>query len=137
MKFKFGRRLFLMAGSLFLGLIMLSACSGSKSIQGTWQVQDGAGKNSTLTFKDKKMTLDGKTYDYKQNAVGFQNSVKYYGIQQDGKEYSIIFPDKDKNVALLLEPDSNDNYLKGSFLYAMNKKTTPSYKSYAKKYLNN
>lgn len=67
--------------------------------------------------------------------MGTQNGASYYGITQNGKVYSIIFPDKNEDVALMIEPDSTDNYLKGKLLYAMNKKTTPDYNSYVKKYL--
>lgn len=120
---------------LALSLLILVGCSGSKSIQGTWRVQDGSGKNSTIVFKDKKITVDGKTFDYTQNAIGTKNGINYCGIKQDNKNYTIVFPEKDKNIAIMIEPDSTDNYLQGKMLYAMNKKTQPSYKEYAKKYL--
>ncbi|MFL0252823.1 hypothetical protein ACJDT4_20655 [Clostridium neuense] len=120
---------------LVLSLLILDGCSGSKSIQGTWKVQDGSGENSTMVFKDKKVTVDGKTFDYTQNAVGTKNGVNYYGIKQDNKNYTIVFPDKDKNIAIMIEPDSTDNYLQGKMLYAMNKIKQPNYKEYAKKYL--
>lgn len=120
---------------LVLSLLILGGCSGSKSIQGTWKVQDGSGKNSTIVFKDKKVIVDGKTFDYTQNAVGTENRIKYCGIKQDNKNYTIVFPEKDKNIAIMLEPDSTDNYLQGKMLYAMNKTIQPNYKEYAKKYL--
>lgn len=50
--------------------------------------------------------------------------------------YSLIIPEKKKDVALLLQPDSEDNYLLGSLVYAMNKKSQPDYKEYVNEYLN-
>ncbi|PJI07277.1 MULTISPECIES: glycosyltransferase [Clostridium] len=120
---------------LVLSLLILGGCSGSKSIQGTWKVQDGSGENSTMVFKDKKVTVDGKTFAYTQNAVGIKNGINYCVIKQDNKNYTIVFPDKDKKIAIMIEPDSTDNYLRGKMLYAMNKITQPNYKKYAKKYL--
>ncbi|URZ02839.1 glycosyltransferase [Clostridium felsineum] len=120
---------------LVMSLLILTGCSGSKSIQGTWKVQNANGKNSTIVFKDKKVTVDGKTFDYTQNAVGTENGINYYVIQQHNEKYTIIFPDKDKNIAIMIEPDSTDNYLQGKLLYAMNKIKQPNYKEYATKYL--
>lgn len=121
--------------SLLTVVVLLSGCSGSKKIQGTWNAQDGSGQNSTIIFNNKKVSVNGKEYSYTQTAVGTKNGTNYYGITQNGKNYSIIFPDKNEDVALMIEPDSTDNYLKGKLLYAMNKKRTPDYNSYANKYL--
>ncbi|TNU79985.1 glycosyltransferase [Lactococcus lactis] len=121
--------------SLLTVVVLLSGCSGSKKIQGTWNAQDGSGQNFTIIFNNKKVSVNGKEYSYTQTAVGTQNGTNYYGITQNGKNYSIIFPDKNEDVALMIEPDSTDNYLKGKLLYAMNKKRTPDYNSYVKKYL--
>ncbi|KHD37944.1 glycosyltransferase [Clostridium acetobutylicum] len=125
----------LLVMGLVMTLFILVGCSGSKSIQGTWKVQDGSGKNSTIVFKDKKVIVDGKTFDYTQNGVGTKNGIKYYQIQQDNKNYTIVFPDKDKNIAIMIEPDSTDNCLQGKLLYAMNKIKQPNYKEYGTKYL--
>lgn len=131
---KTNKIIFLLLG-LVMTLIVLVGCSGSKSLQGKWKVQDASGDNSTIIFTEKKVTVDGQTYNYTQNAVGTQNGTNYYGITQNGKVYSIVFPNKNEEVALMIEPDSTDNYLKGKLLYAMNKKRTPDYNSYVKKYL--
>ncbi|AYG00456.1 glycosyltransferase [Lactococcus allomyrinae] len=131
---KTNKIIFLLLG-LAISLVVLVGCSGSKSIQGTWKVQDASGDNSTITFTDKKVTVDGQTYNYTQNAVGTENGVNYYGIKQDGQNYTIIFPDKNKNIAIMIQPDSTDDYLKGTMLYAMNKTNQPNYKEYSTKYL--
>ncbi|WP_342588721.1 glycosyltransferase [Lactococcus protaetiae] len=125
---------FLLLG-LVVSLVVLAGCSGSKSIQGTWKAQDGAGKNSTIIFTDKKVTVDGQTYNYTQNAIGTENGIKYYGIKQDGQNYTIIFPVKNKNIAIMIKPNSTDDSLKGKMLYAMNKTVQPRYNDYATKYL--
>lgn len=53
----------------------------------------------------------------------------------EGKKYSIIFPDADKNIAVLLQPTSEDNYLEGTMILAMNRKEKPNYDKYAKNYI--
>lgn len=116
-------------------LTFLVGCSGAKEIQGTWYVQNSKGKNLMITFTDKKVSIDGDEYKYTQNAIGTENGAKYYGITQNGKTYSIIFPEKDENIALMIEPESTDNYLQGTLLFAMNKKKEPNYSSYAQKYI--
>ena len=67
-----------------------------------------------------------------------RNGVSYYGLtrKDNGETFSIVFPEKDKNTAIMLIPDSDDDYLTGSMLFAMNRKEKPDYKKYAEKYLN-
>lgn len=125
----------ILAISLALSLVFLTACSGSKSIQGTWKAQDIAGTNYTIEFTDEEVIVDGESFDYTQNAIGTKNGISYHGIKQDGEDYSIVFPDKDKDIAIMIQPDSTDDYFKGVMLYAMNKTTEPDYMEYAKKYL--
>ena len=64
--------------------------------------------------------------------------MSYYGLtrKDNGGTFSIVFPEKDKNIAIMLIPDSDDDYLTGSMLFAMNRKEKPDYKKYAEKYLN-
>ncbi|AUW96363.1 glycosyltransferase [Streptococcus pluranimalium] len=119
---------------LFMSIVLLVGCKGSKKIQGTWKAQDSTGKNSTIQFKENVVVIDNQEYDYKQNATGFKNQVSYYGITQNGEQYSIIFPEKNKNIALLIRPTSTDDYLAGEMLYALNRKEEPNYKEYAEKY---
>jgi hypothetical protein len=107
-----------------------------KTYQGTWYVQNSEGQNSTINFMDKKIVIDDDEYDYTQNAVGIENGIRYYGIVQNGKHYSIIFPEKDKNIALMIKPNSTDDYLQGTLIFAMNKNDAPNFNSYAKKYIN-
>ena len=47
----------------------------------------------------------------------------------------MIFPDQDRNIAIMIQPSSEKDDLSGLLLYAMNKKEQPSYEDYAKKYL--
>ncbi|MEX2785707.1 glycosyltransferase [Streptococcus sp. H49] len=129
-------QLIITALSLLFGFFLLSGCSGSDNLQGTWKVQDASGQNGTIEFKEKTVIVDGEEYDYTQNAVGTENGVTYYGIKQNGQNYSIIFPEDDDNLAIMLEVESTDNYLEGTMLYAMNKSKSPNYQSYAKKYMN-
>lgn len=136
-KYKFGsnRQLIIIAIILVSMLTTLVGCRGSKTFQGAWYAQNSDGKNLNIIFTEKKVSIDGDEYNYTQNAIGTENGVKYYGIVQNGKHYSIIFPTKDRNIALMIEPDSSDDYLQGTLLFAMNKRSTPNYNNYAKKYI--
>ncbi|WP_063282182.1 hypothetical protein [Lactococcus cremoris] len=129
------KKLLLMVFGLVLMLSILTGCKGSKNIQGTWHIRNSDEKDLTINFTDKKVTIEGDEYKYTQNAIGTENGIKYYGIMENGKNYSIIFPEKDKNIALMIEPDSSDNYLQGTLIFAMNKKERPSYNEYAERYL--
>ena len=58
-----------------------------------------------------------------------------FKIEQNGESFTVVFPDQDKNVAVMIQPSSKEDILSGKLLYAMNKKEQPSYEDYAKKYL--
>ncbi|GAB2025566.1 glycosyltransferase [Lactovum odontotermitis] len=127
----------LLAVSLAFAFVLLTGCSGTKSIQGTWKVQDGSGANSTITFTDKMVTVEGQNFDYTQNEAGTKNGINYYGIKQNNQNYTIIFPEKkDKNVAIMIKPDSIDEPLQGTLIHAMDKSKQPNYAEYAAKYSN-
>lgn len=83
-------------------LLFLTACKGSKQIQGTWKAQDSAGTNVTITISKNTFKVDDETYDYIQNIVGIKNSSRYYVLKINKQMYSLIFPEKKKDVALLL-----------------------------------
>ncbi len=116
-------------------LLLVTACSGSDAIQGSWETQDSNGNYGTMVFEDKTITYDGKTFEYTQNAVGTKNGIQYYGIRQNGQTYSIIFPEKDKNIAFMIVPDSSDSYLTGSVVYVMDRTQQPNYSEYVEAYL--
>lgn len=120
-------------------LIIMVGCSGSKEIQKNWKAEDATDNVYSIEIKDKEIIIsnnkDTDKMDYKQNAIGTSNGVKYYGLTIDNEKYSIIFPEKGNiDLALFLKIDSDD-YLDGTLVYAMNTKEQPSYKEYAEKYL--
>ena len=116
--------------SLLIPLFILAGCN-----KGKWNVQDSNHEYTTVTFTDKKVSVNGQEAEYKQVEVGFKNNVQYIVIEMEGKKYSIIFPDADKNIAVLLQPTSEDNYLEGTMILAMNRKEKPNYDKYAKNYI--
>ena len=121
---------------LSLSLVLISACSSSPAkLEGKWKVQTGAKKNSELVFTKDTVTVDGEKYPYKQKSIERKNGIVYYKIEQNGESYSVIFPDQDRNIAIMIQPSSEKDDLSGLLLYAMNKKEQPSYEDYAKKYL--
>ena len=121
--------------SLLIPLSILAGCNSKQNLKGKWNVQDSNHEYTTVTFTDKKVSVNGQEAEYKQVEVGFKNNVQYIVIEMEGKKYSIIFPDADKNIAVLLQPTSEDNYLEGTMILAMNRKEKPNYDKYAKNYI--
>ena len=111
---------------LALFLVILSACGSSSTpkLEGEWKAQTGANENVSLVFAKDTVSVNGEKFDYKQTSV-----------KQNGGSYTVIFPDKDKNIAVMIQPSSKDDVLSGKLLYAMNRKEQPSYSEYAKKYI--
>lgn len=121
---------------LSLSLVLISACSSSPAkLEGKWKVQTGDKKNGELVFTKDTVIVDGERYPYKQKSIERKDGIVYYKIEQNGKSYSVIFPDQDRNIAIMIQPSSKEDDLSGLLLYAMNKKEQPSYEDYAKKYL--
>lgn len=122
--------------SLFIGFITLSACSGSDEIVGKWNAQGADGTELVVEIDKKQLTVDGETSDYVQNGFGFENSMSYYRIEVDEQySYTIIFPEKDKSIAILIQPTDVKEPLAGTLIFAMNKNEQPNYLEYGKKYL--
>lgn len=122
---------------LALFLILLSACGSSSTpkLEGEWKAQTGANENVALVFAKDTVSVNGEKFDYKQTSVKQKGEITYYEIEQNGGSYTVIFPDKDKNIAVMIQPSSKDDVLSGKLLYAMNRKEQPSYSEYAKKYI--
>ena len=120
-------------GLLSVFLMILSACSSSTGnhantnyLQGEWKVQTANGQNSTITFDKDSVTVGEKKFAYKQKSVKTKKGLTYYKIEQNGEDYSVIFPEKDKNIAIMIQPTSSKDDLYGTMLYAMNKKKQPN-----------
>ena len=122
---------------LALFLILLSACGSSSTpkLEGEWKAQTGANENVAIVFAKDTVSVNGEKFDYKQTSVKQKGEITYYEIEQNGGSYTVIFPDKDKNIAVMIQPSSKDDVLSGKLLYAMNRKEQPSYSEYAKKYI--
>lgn len=123
---------------LLFSLFILTACGGSKTIQGTWNAQDANGSKHTVDFQEKIVLFDGVSYNYSLTEQGTTSKgVAYYGFKLDGREYSLVFPEKgDDKTAVILLLDSADDYLTGDIYYALSKDDSVSYQEYAKKYQN-
>ncbi len=93
----------------------LFSCEGSDVYRGKWKALDKEGNKLEIEFFPKKMTLLdslGKSinYDYTQNSIESDDSIKSYGITlSDGRIYQIYFPKKDCSIGLIL--DENDNQI--------------------------
>jgi len=81
-----------------LALIALSGCSGSDTYLGEWKGTDINGDKYILSFKAKNFFIkrasgDSLNFEYTQNSVNIENSVRTYGIKlNDGRAYNILFP---------------------------------------------
>lgn len=130
-------RVILMSILSLFSLLTLVACKGSSKIQGTWYAEDPTGKNSTVVITEDTLSLGGEANSYTQNGLGIKNGVRYYVIKMKDYDeyYSIIFPDKDKNISVLLQIDDTDEPLRGTMILALNKDKNPDYSDYANKYL--
>lgn len=121
---------------LLIGMVTLSACSGSDEIIGTWQAQAADGTELVIEIDKKQITVGDETSDYVQNGFGFENNMSYYRIEVDEQySYTIIFPEKDKSIAILIQPIDEDEPLAGTLIFAMNKNEQPNYLEYGNKYL--
>ena len=84
---------------LFLfALAALTGCQGSDTYMGEWKGTDINGDKYTLFFKPKNFSIkraagDSLNFEYTQNSVKIENSVKTYGLTlNDGRVYHILFP---------------------------------------------
>ena len=84
--------------------------------------------------KYRKNKSDVSTYETILNSEG---AVKYFIFtsSKNNKVYTIVFPRKDKDKAIMVESNSSNYALKGKVVYAMNKKTAPDYDEYMNKYI--
>ena len=118
-------------------LIFVSGCGNSKNLLlGEWNAEKDIDVNDIVKFDNDRVTVNGKEYDYKLKSKENKGDLIYYKIEQNGESYTIIFPDKDKNIAIMIQPYSQNDDLYGKVLYAMNKKDQPNYSEYVKKYIN-
>jgi hypothetical protein len=79
-------------------ILFLASCSGSDVYQGNWKAKDAEGNKFEIVFEPKSFEIkdvNGKVlkYEYAQNSVKIENTVKTYGIHlSDGRIYNIFFP---------------------------------------------
>ena len=119
-----------------LFLLFVSGCGSSKNLLlGEWKAQTGAQKTDVVKFDSNKVTVNGQEFDYKVKSTENKGDIIYYQIEQNGELFTVIFPDKDRNIAVMIQPYKSEDPLSGKLLYAMNKNEQPNYSEYAKKYV--
>lgn len=83
---------------LMFTLLALTGCKGSDVYLGEWKGTDINGDQYILSFTPrnfwiKKTNGDSLNFEYTQNSVKIENSVRTYGIKlKDGRAYNIFFP---------------------------------------------
>ncbi len=79
-------------------LLTLTGCNGSEVYQGKWKATDAEGKHYEIEFSPQTFTIKDqqgqeKQYDYSQNSIVIENSVRTYGIKlTDGRALNVFFP---------------------------------------------
>ena len=123
-----------------LCMVSMVACSKSApSLQGEWKAQDALKKDYKIIFKKDKVTIGEHDYNYTVDGPKAKDNYTYYSlkVKDQGKEtsYTVFFPTKSKDTALFLQPNDDQEALKGQMLFALNKKENPDYYDYVKKYM--
>lgn len=95
--------------------ILLVSCEGSKTYRGSWKAMDAQGKKVEIIFDAKsfviKDSIGQSKYEYRQNSIEINNSVRTYKIQiSDGRNYQINFPNSNNESEGLIK-DENGNLL--------------------------
>ena len=120
---------------LVVCILLLAGCSGSDSYRGSWKATDMGGNKFDILFDAKSFEIKdttGKavTFDYTQNSVKIENSIRTYGLHlADGRVYNLRFPfANDTGKALILlennEPIytiSRDSYIEYKDIYDLMK----------------
>jgi len=121
--------------SFFFALLVLASCSGSDVYQGHWKATDPDGKKYEINFEPEIFSIKDQSghvdkFEYTQNSIKIENSVKTYGIHiSDGRAYTIFFPianDTSKAVILFqntqpLYTISRTSYIEYKDLYKLKK----------------
>jgi len=118
---------------LLIFVLCLVSCSGSDVYQGNWKATDADGNKFEIDFEPKSFEIkdmNGKVvkYEYTQNSVKIENSVKTYGIRlNDGRAFNLFFPlanDTSKAIMMLENNEpiytiSRTSYIKYKDLYKL------------------
>lgn len=123
---------------IFLGVMLaiLTGCKGSEDIQGEWYAENSEGKEIVITLTDDSIIFSSDGSDdwnvpYKQTGTGFKNNISYKKIEFDDKSYSFVFPDKkDKNNAVILIPNDEDEATEGMIYWVLSRNDFPDYNTY-------
>ena len=106
--------------------ILLYSCSGSDTYRGLWKATDSKGERIEIIFDAKSFSIKDSTgraskFEYTQNAVSIENSVKTYGITlSDGREYLINFPlADDESKGIIKDAEGSPIYTIGRKEYLM------------------
>lgn len=116
---------------LLICILFLASCSGSGLYRGKWKATDSDGHKLDITFEPKSFEIKDTTgkvvkYDYTQNSVKIENSIRTYGIHLgDGRAYTICFPvanDTGKAIIMLENNEpvytmSRDSYIEYKDIY--------------------
>jgi hypothetical protein len=101
---------------IFSTLILLTSCEGSDSYQGKWKAINSKGEKFEIFFYPKSFSIKdslGKSqeYNYTQNSIKSENSIKSYGILlEDGRRYLIYFPLKDESIGLIKDENGEQMF---------------------------
>lgn len=117
-------------------LFIITACKGSKELQGTWFATNSDNRHIKINITEKTITFDSENQNtwenkYKQTGIGFKNNISYKQIEFDDTQYTFVFPDKkNKENAIILIPYDSDDPTEGTIFWVLSKKDYPDYEKY-------
>ncbi|MGT2908212.1 hypothetical protein [Streptococcus dentiloxodontae] len=130
------KRLVIALVAMLAALFIISGCSKKSDIKGEWKVQNSSGTNYVLKIDKKKMDFSASgegVLDYTVKKQGTEDGIPYVAVVMRNTDYTIIFPEKDNETAILLI-NTGDGVFDGQMVAAMNKSSKPDFKTYTDKY---
>ncbi|AXJ12899.1 hypothetical protein [Streptococcus pluranimalium] len=118
-------------------LVMVACSTQTRPYTGEWYAQAANGKKVKMNFKKEKVTIGEDEFSYEETGHGeFNNGRTFFTITDKQKEYTIAFPEKDNDIAMMLQPDDVEKEPNvGTILYAMHREEYPNFDDYIGRYL--
>lgn len=103
---------------------------------GEWKVQNAEKDNYLMTFTRDALIVDGEEQSYQNVRYTFLDDIEACVIKTgDGQLLSFVYPDKDREKAVLIEPYDDYEPLEGYYIFAMHRTEFPDFWEYYHQYL--
>jgi major membrane immunogen (membrane-anchored lipoprotein) len=100
--------------TVLVSLLILAGCKGSDVYRGNWKALDKNGNKWDIIFDATTFTVKNdkglsEKYEYTQNSVKIESSVRSYGIKlKDGRAFRISFPLADNVTKGIISLETNE-----------------------------